>query len=103
MRTQAPQVGQDVIARLESFCEAMESQGRRVVMSPNWVDTTLVPSLHVGEILDLRETLRSWCERTFRDFLDTWDVLADRPALFSDGLHPTAEGHRLLAEAIGNV
>jgi hypothetical protein len=30
------QVGQDVIARLKSFCDAMESQGRRVVvMSPN--------------------------------------------------------------------
>ncbi|MCB5276025.1 hypothetical protein BJG92_03580 [Arthrobacter sp. SO5] len=97
------QVGQDVIARLESFCEAMEPQGRRVVvMSPNWVDTTLVPCLDLGEILDLRETLRSWSERTFRDFLDTWDVLADRPALFSDGLHPTAEGHRLLAEVVGN-
>ncbi|MGO4383385.1 hypothetical protein [Specibacter sp. RAF43] len=51
----------------------------------------------------MRETLRSWCERTFRDFLDTCDVLADRPALFSDGLHPTSEGHRLLAEAVGNV
>jgi len=99
-----PRVGQDVIARLESFCEAMELQGRRVVvMSPNWVDTTLVPGLHLGEILDLRQTLRSWCERTFRDFVDTWDVLADRPSLFSDGLHPSAEGHRLLAEAVGKV
>lgn len=95
------QVGRDVIARLESFCAAMESQGRRVVvMSPNWVDTTVVPGLHLGEILYLRETLRSWCEETFRDFLDTWDVLADRPGLFSDGLHPTAEGHRLLAGAL---
>lgn len=96
------EVGQDVIARLEAFCDAMELQGRRVVvMSPNWVDTTVVPSLQLDEILDLRESLRSWCERTFRDFLDTWDVLADRPALFSDGIHPTAEGHRLLAEAVG--
>lgn len=98
------QVGQNAVAQLEFFCEAMESKGRRVVvMSPNWVDTTVFPGLQLGEILDLRETLRSWCERTFRDFLDTWDVLADRPALFSDGLHPTAEGHRLLAESVGNV
>ncbi|HEX9225506.1 MAG TPA: SGNH/GDSL hydrolase family protein, partial [Arthrobacter sp.] len=81
------QVDRDVMACLESFFEAMESQGRRVVViSPNWVDTAVVPSLHLGEILYLRETLRSWCERTFRDFLDTWDVLADRPGLFSDGL-----------------
>lgn len=69
----------------------------------NQLCQSLPPSLHLGEILDLRETLRSWCERTFRDFLDTCDVLADRPALFSDGLHPTSEGHRLLAEAVGNV
>ncbi|MGN5733787.1 GDSL-type esterase/lipase family protein [Arthrobacter psychrochitiniphilus] len=98
------QVGQDLIARLESFCEVMELQGRRVVvMSPNWVDTTLVHNLDLCEVLELRETLRSWCEQTFRDFLDTWGVLADRPALFSDGLHPTSEGHRLLAKAVGHV
>ena len=41
--------------------------------------------------------------RTFRDFLDTWNVLADRPSMFSDGLHPTSEGHPLLAEAVGNL
>ncbi|WP_309485691.1 MULTISPECIES: GDSL-type esterase/lipase family protein [Micrococcaceae] len=97
-------VSQDVIARLESFCDAMESQGRRVVvMSPNWVDTTVIPGLHLDEILDLRESMRSWCQRTFRDFLDTWNVLADRPALFSDGIHPSTEGHRLLAEAVGSI
>lgn len=97
------QVNQDVIARLESFCDAMELQGRRVVvMSPNWADATVISGLQLGEILDLRESLRSWCQRTFRDFLDTWNVLADRPTLFSDGLHPTTEGHQLLAEAVGS-
>ncbi|MDK1327929.1 GDSL-type esterase/lipase family protein [Arthrobacter sp. zg-Y1143] len=95
------QVRHDVITALEAFCEAMELHGRRVVvMSPNWVDTTVMPSLRLDDILDLRETLRSWCERTFRDFLDTWDILADQPTLLSDGIHPTAEGYRLLAEAV---
>jgi lysophospholipase L1-like esterase len=69
----------------------------------HWVDMTVIPGLHLGDLLELRESMRSWCQRTFRDFVDTWDVLADRPSLFSDGLHPTAEGHRLLAEAVGNV
>ena len=98
------QVREDVIAGLESFCEAMELEGRRVVvMSPNWVDTTVIAGLYLGDVLELRESMRSWCRRTFRDFVDTWDVLADRPSLFSDGVHPTAEGHRLLAEAVGSV
>jgi acyl-CoA thioesterase-1 len=98
------QVREDVIAHLESFCETMELEGRRVVvMSPNWVDTTVIAGLYLSEVLELRESMRFWCRQTFRDFVDTWDALADRPDLFNDGVHPTAEGHRLLAKAVARV
>lgn len=81
-----------IIVRLGAFCGAMESQGRRVVIvGLNWAETSVISDLNLDEILELREILRSWCERTFRDFHDTWDVTVEQPALLHDDPpHPNA-------------
>ncbi|MET3922420.1 hypothetical protein [Arthrobacter sp. UYEF20] len=95
-------VGQDVIARLESFCDAMELQGRRVVvMSPNWrapwsrLPTGRDPGPAGEHAVLVPADLPGLPRPPGRP--------GRPPGLFSDGLRPTTEGHRLVAESVGSV
>lgn len=94
------------LARLAALCERMEAEGRRpVVMGPHWLDAAWTGREH-GEEVDLapiqhfRQELAAWAARTHRDHLDPWPVLEGRTELFTDGLHPGPEGHRLLSDWI---
>nr|WP_245190375.1 GDSL-type esterase/lipase family protein [Leucobacter exalbidus] len=94
------QVVQGLVERLDLFAGRMEAQGRRVVvLSPNWLDSALI-DIDISDVHALRAALQSWCASTHRDFIDSWNVLENRPELLTDGIHPGAEGHALLARAI---
>lgn len=93
-------VGRGLMNRLDQFATLMEAQGRRiVVMSPNWLDSSVI-GVELADVEALREALRSWCTDTFRDFIDTWPVLENRPDLLTDGIHPGSGGHARLARAV---
>lgn len=91
---------QDLVGQLQQCVSILESRGCRIaVMSPNWVDTSTAGG-NIADVMALRESLRSWCADTSRDYLDTWSVLENRPDLLTDGIHPSAQGHLLLAHTV---
>ncbi|MCA6092409.1 GDSL-type esterase/lipase family protein [Streptomyces sp. SCA3-4] len=80
---------------------ALSHNARLVVMGPVWLDETRTGDywglrFTEARALALRETLQTWCAGNHVDYLDMWEPLRDRPGLFTDGLHPTPEGHREL-------
>ncbi|WP_327351205.1 GDSL-type esterase/lipase family protein [Streptomyces sp. NBC_01304] len=80
---------------------ALRHDARLVVVGPLWLDeerTRDYEGLRFTEARAraLRESLRSWCDAHHVDFLDLWEPLRKSPELFTDGLHPTPEGHRAL-------
>lgn len=95
-----------LLAAVDSFCAAAEAAGRRpIVCTPVWADeerarTAFGMTVRAADLRGLRDLLVDWAAATHRDLVDLHPVLEDRPELFTDGIHPTAEGHRLLAEAV---
>lgn len=76
---------------------------RSVVATPVWYDGAVrsreynpIPDVAVAQF---RELLLDWGVAEQRRVLDLWPVLQQRPDLLDDGLHPTAQGHVLLADA----
>ncbi|MGW4778390.1 GDSL-type esterase/lipase family protein [Streptomyces filamentosus] len=89
---------------------ALDAGARLVVAGPLWLDEEHAPAYEglrftLDRALALRSVLRVWCEARHVDHLDLWEPLRDRPALFADGLHPTAAGHeeihRFMARTAG--
>ncbi|MEV5508086.1 GDSL-type esterase/lipase family protein [Streptomyces orinoci] len=88
---------------------ALSHNARLVVAGPAWLDETRTGDYEGlcftrDRALALRESMRTWCAEHHIDYLDLWEPLRDRADLLVDGLHPDAEGHRLLhghLEAIG--
>ncbi|MFF4325237.1 GDSL-type esterase/lipase family protein [Streptomyces sp. NPDC048387] len=80
---------------------AREHNARLVVLGPLWLDesrTADYEGLRFTEsrALTLRAALRAWCAEHHVDHIDVWDALHGRPDLFTDGIHPTPEGHETL-------
>jgi lysophospholipase L1-like esterase len=84
---------------------AAEADARLVVIGPLWLDEpraaelgwagfTLAAARHLAEIQ------RDWCAAHDADFVDLFEALEDRPTLFADGIHPTPEGHAILAQRL---
>ncbi|MDT0453282.1 GDSL-type esterase/lipase family protein [Streptomyces hesseae] len=80
---------------------ALSHNARLVVAGPTWLDEERAP-VYEGlcftraRALELRESLRAWCDENHVDFLDMWEPLRERTHLLVDGLHPGAEGHEAL-------
>ncbi|MDG4860914.1 GDSL-type esterase/lipase family protein [Streptomyces sp. T-3] len=97
----------EIAAGLDSLAAtALRHDVRLVVVGPTWPDeerTRDYEGLRFTETraLALREGLGAWCAGHHIDYLDMWEPLHKRPDLFTDGLHPTPEGHRELARHIG--
>ncbi|GAA0314403.1 hypothetical protein GCM10010302_61940 [Streptomyces polychromogenes] len=86
---------------------AREHQARLVVLGPAWLDesrTADYEGLRFTEsrALTLREALRTWCAEHHVDHIDLWSPLHGRPDLFTDGIHPTPEGHEALYRHLMN-
>ncbi|MEU8580792.1 GDSL-type esterase/lipase family protein [Streptomyces abikoensis] len=80
---------------------ALRHNARLVVAGPTWLDEEHAPdyeglSFTRARALELRASLRAWCDANHVDFLDMWEPLRERPDLLVDGLHPSAEGHETL-------
>lgn len=95
-----------LLEAVDSFCDRAETTGRRpVVCTPVWVAEERACSefgvkVRNDDLLAYRALLQGWAKETHRDLIDLYPVLEGRADLFSDGLHPTCEGHILLANAV---
>lgn len=101
-----PTSAEELLHHLESLCQLLEADGRQpILLTPLWVDTT-VARQQMGFDVDLapvqkyRNLLLTWAEETQHTVIDLYPVLENRPERFTDGVHPDAQGHRLLWEAI---
>ncbi|MCX5152262.1 GDSL-type esterase/lipase family protein [Streptomyces sp. NBC_00320] len=77
---------------------ALDHNARLVVAGPTWIDEARTHDYEglrftQARALDLRASLRAWCEGNHVDFLDMWEPLREKSELLVDGLHPTPEGH----------
>lgn len=97
---------QEVLAELVALVEVIEGVGARaVVFTPLWFDSVRA-AVEFGVVIDesvarqLREDLVGWGLESRRDVVDVWPVLEGRGELLVDGLHPGAQGHRLIFEAL---
>ncbi|MEV5568960.1 GDSL-type esterase/lipase family protein [Spirillospora sp. NPDC052269] len=80
---------------------ALEHNARLVVLGPAWLDEPRAAAFGrrrttLARAEALRDLVRRWCAGNHIDYVDMWDPLRDSPHLFTDGLHPTPEGHRAL-------
>lgn len=80
---------------------ALSHNARLVVAGPTWLDEEHAPDYEGlcftrARALELRESLRAWCDENHVDFFDMWEPLRERPHLLVDGLHPGPEGHEVL-------
>ncbi|SQC30430.1 Uncharacterised protein [Rothia kristinae] len=89
---------------MQRLCADLEAEGMRpVVLGPTWLDAQRVRTVLGHEVdptlvREHRERLAAWARQTHRDHLDPWPVLEGHPErVRADGLHPDAEGHRMLA------
>lgn len=95
-----------LLTAVDSYCAAAEASGRRpVVCTPVWVAedrarTEFGVVVQDADLRTYRGLLQDWAAATHRDLIDLYPVLENRSDLFSDGLHPTSEGHHLLARAV---
>lgn len=93
--------------------QVLTAGGRCVVLSPLAVDFPAVPRAwqevmrpdNKAMIERYRDWHRTFCHAFGVPYVELYDTLcgpdgAPRSALYLDGLHPTAEGHRLLARRI---
>lgn len=93
----------DVVAGLEKIAAAIESHGARVVVlgplrhDEQHAREALGVDLPRGSVLEFERVLTAWSARTYRDLIPIGAVLDRRPDLLLDGLHPTGDGHALLA------
>ncbi|NUM89782.1 MAG: hypothetical protein HUU37_11295 [Bdellovibrionales bacterium] len=58
------------------------------------------PHRIAADVRHLNARLRNWTRRNGVPFVDTYSILGTNPELFLDPVHPSAQGHRLMAEAI---
>ncbi|MER5732190.1 GDSL-type esterase/lipase family protein [Streptomyces sp. NPDC002138] len=80
---------------------ALGHNARLVVAGPVWLDEERTADYEGLRFTReraqaLRASARAWCEENHVDFLDLWEPLRGSGELFTDGLHPTPEGHRVL-------
>lgn len=80
---------------------AHDHNARLVVMGPAWLDESRAASFGgmnftLARAEALRDFTRTWCAATHIDYVDMWDALCEAPHLFTDGIHPTPDGHRAL-------
>lgn len=94
----------ELVELVQRLCADLEAEGiRPVVLGPTWLDAQRVRTVLGHEVdpdlvREHRERLAAWARQTHRDHLDPWPVLEGHPErVRADGLHPDAEGHRMLA------
>ena len=94
----------ELVELVQRLCADLEAEGMRpVVLGPTWLDAQRVRTVLGHEVdpdlvREHRERLAAWARQTHRDHLDPWPVLEGHPErVRADGLHPDAEGHRMLA------
>ncbi|EFL14805.1 GDSL-type esterase/lipase family protein [Streptomyces sp. C] len=93
---------EDITASLDALSAAAHAHNARlVVLGPVWLDeerTGDYEGLRFTQerALALRQSLRTWCADNHVDFVDMWEPLRDRAGLFTDGIHPSGEGHEVL-------
>ncbi|WP_051297944.1 GDSL-type esterase/lipase family protein [Brevibacterium album] len=96
----------ETISLVNQVADTIESSGARpVVIGPHWHDEQRVRAelgidLPSSSVIGIDRELMAWSTRTYRDYICVRDVLRDRSDLLSVGLHPTAEGHALLARRL---
>ncbi|WP_354381092.1 GDSL-type esterase/lipase family protein [Streptomyces sp. PvR034] len=87
---------------LDSLATTALGHGARLVVAgPTWLDEERTGDYEGLRFTEeraraLRATVREWCGEHHVDHLDLWEPLRGRGELLVDGLHPDAEGHRLL-------
>ncbi|WP_053789312.1 GDSL-type esterase/lipase family protein [Streptomyces sp. XY332] len=77
---------------------ALGHNARLVVAGPTWIDEARTRDYEGlrftrARALELRASLRAWCDGNHVDFLDMWEPLREKSELLVDGLHPTPQGH----------
>jgi len=96
----------ETAAHIQNIAEGVEAHGARaVVVGPAWVDVghaepAFGRSVDDAVVRELDAMLTAWGTRTHRDVVSVHSVLAGHPGLLSDGVHPSREGHALLADRI---
>lgn len=93
-----------LVELVAGLCADLEARGiRPLVLGPVWLDAGRTEEVlghrpDPAVLAEYRERLASWAGSTRRDHRDPWPVLEGRAQrVRTDGLHPDAEGHRLLA------
>ena len=74
-------------------------------VTPEWREVMRPSNKAVMEAY--HQWLALFCRTFHVPYVELYDLLRDadgtpRPEMYLDGLHPTAEGHRLMAERIAN-
>ncbi|WP_346845492.1 SGNH/GDSL hydrolase family protein [uncultured Rothia sp.] len=99
-----PATAEELLEHLKKLCERLEADGRRVVLLiPLWLDDVAAAEqmnfkVDLAEVEKYRNLLLTWADETNHAVIDLWPVLKNQPERFTDGVHPDAEGHRLVWE-----
>lgn len=101
-----PATAKELLEQLQNLCARIETDGRRVVLlTPLWLDDVAAAEqmnfkVDIAEVERYRTLLLTWADETNHAVIDLWPVLKNQPERFTDGVHPDAEGHRLVWEAM---
>lgn len=101
-----PATAEDLLEHLKNLCKQLETDGRRVIiLTPLWLDAAVARermnfSVNIAEVEKYRNLLLAWANETQHTVIDLYPVLENRRERFADGVHPDAEGHRLIWESM---
>lgn len=101
-----PSTAEELLEHLKNLCNQLETGGRTVILlTPLWLDDVIARermnfSVDLAEVEKYHNLLLAWANDTQHAVIDLYPVLENRPERFTDGVHPDADGHRLIWESM---